>query len=55
VATAEAPTLEGTQQTDIVAETVAALSRYADLRAVASAELAECNCPEWCERDHANE
>jgi hypothetical protein len=25
------------------------------LRAVPTAELAECNCPEFCERDHDNE
>jgi hypothetical protein len=23
--------------------------------AVPTAELAECNCPDFCERDHANE
>lgn len=26
--------------------------RRGPLRNVASAELAECTCPEWCERDH---
>ena len=25
------------------------------LRAVPTAELAECTCPEFCERDHDNE
>jgi len=25
------------------------------LRAVPTGELAECNCPEFCERDHDNE
>jgi hypothetical protein len=25
------------------------------LRAVPTAELAECNCPDFCERDHDNE
>jgi hypothetical protein len=24
-------------------------------QALASAELAECTCPEFCERDHGNE
>jgi hypothetical protein len=27
----------------------------ARLRAVPTAELAECNCPDFCERDHENE
>jgi hypothetical protein len=28
---------------------------YERLRAVPTAELAECNCPDFCERDHDNE
>lgn len=28
---------------------------YGDADAPCTAELAECQCPDFCERDHANE
>ena len=43
------------QQTRQAAPALRLVETPPRLRAVPTAELVECNCPDFCERDHDNE
>jgi hypothetical protein len=55
VAPVESERIDGRTRTVGLKDTAAFEAPTTDLDVLSRAETAECTCPDFCERDHANE